>query len=417
MTTTKRTSTIRSTVTVTTTITTKKTSVATKTTTKTSTTKASATKTNTLQATPPPGAAGVVVYLPYYGLYSKINLMEYDFSGIDVINYAFLRLDDKGVPYSSDTNLENSWNGVGVIPYMNNVLKKKYPHLRTVISIGGASGSKNFGTILKSSRLLKTAATNVVNFCNKHGFDGVDIDWEFPADSVESGYYYDFISEIRDLLGDDKLLTLAAAGKPKKYHGYVGKFAEKINWINVMTYDYAGSWNSYAGLNAPLYYTSGDKNGQYDGDQSIRAYIDQGVPPSKLCLGGAFYGRAWEVTSSTNGGYNQKGNGNVKGSSSDEMKNGEYSATWSYYQLRNEKVLTGRTTPASPWKRTWHEPAMSPTLVNSNNLHYISYDDIQSMRERVKYCKDKGLAGFMIWELSQDYNRELIEEVIKDYNE
>jgi len=413
---TKRTSTIRSTVTVTTTITTKKTSSPTATT-KTSTKTSTATKTSVgLQATPPPRSAGFVVYLPYYGLYSRLNLMEFDFTGIDVVNYSFLRIDDNGNTFSSDTDLENSWNGVGAIPYLNNVVRKEYPHLRTVVSVGGASGSSNFGRFLKNPRTLKTAATNVVKFCNKHGFDGVDLDWEFPNNATESGYYLDFITELREQLGDDKLLTLAAAGKPKKYHGYVAKFAEKVNWINVMTYDYAGSWNKYAGFNAPLYHTSGDKNDQYDGDQSIRAYIDQGVPPSKLCLGGAFYGRTWKVSSSTNGGFNQSGDGNVKGQSSDKMTNGKYAASWSYYALRTENVLNGKTSPISPWKRTWHDEAKSPTLLNTNDMRYISYDDVQSMRERIKYCKEMGLAGFMVWEVTQDFNRELIDEILDEYN-
>ncbi|KAG4089643.1 glycoside hydrolase [Neocallimastix lanati (nom. inval.)] len=201
------------------------------------TSKTSATKTGGLHATPKPGNAGDVDYLPYYSLYSKIYLVNFDFTGTYVVNYAFLHLDDKGVPFSSDTNLENSWKGVDLIPYLNNVVKKEYQHRRTIISIGGASGSSNFGKNLKK------------------------------------------------LLGNDKLLTLAAAGKPKKFHSYVKKLSVNINWINVITYNYVGSWNKYAGFNAPLYYTSGDKNDQYDGNQSIRAYINQGVPLSKLCLG------------------------------------------------------------------------------------------------------------------------------------
>lgn len=75
--------------------------------------------------------------------------MNFDFTGTYVVNYAFLHLDDKGVPFSSDTNLENSWKGVDLIPYLNNVVKKEYQHRRTIISIGGASGSSNFGKNLK----------------------------------------------------------------------------------------------------------------------------------------------------------------------------------------------------------------------------------------------------------------------------
>jgi len=414
---TRRTSTKRITVTVTSTVTTKKTSEPTPyTSSERPSYPAKADDDVEIQAIPPAKNAGVVVYLPYYGLYNRLNLMKFDFTGIDVVNYSFLRIDDSGNPYSSDTDLENSWKGIGVIPYLNTVVKKKYPHLKTIISIGGASGSKNFKTFLKNSRTLKYAATNIVKFCNKHGFDGIDIDWEFPANAAESGYYLNFITEIRKQLGKKKLLTLAVAAKPKKYHGYVTKFADKFNWINFMTYDYTGDWNKYSGFNAPLYHTPGDKNDQFDGDQSIKEYIDQGVPASKLCLGGAFYGRTWKVTSKANNGYNQRGNGNIKGQESDVKSNGKYAASWSYYALRTENVLSSKKSAVSPWKRAWHNEAKSPSLLNTKDLRFISYDDVDSMRERVKYCKKMGLAGFMIWEVTQDYKRELIKTIIDEYN-
>ncbi|OUM62747.1 glycoside hydrolase family 18 protein, partial [Piromyces sp. E2] len=286
-------------------------------------------------------------------------------------------------------------------------------HLRTVISVGGASGSKNWGKILASSRLTKNAVDSIISFCTKNNFDGVDLDWEFPADSNESSYYLNFMKLLREELGDDRILTIASAGKPKKYHGYVSKFIQYLDWINVMTYDYAGSWNSYAGLNSPLYETPNDKNGQYDADQSIRAYMNQGVPASKLVIGAAFYGRAWEVESTTNDGFQQRGNGKVKGQASDKSND----ATWSYYALRTEGVLSGKTSAKSPWRRTWRDPAMSPTIFNtSDKKRYISYDDVESMRERAKYAKEMGLAGVMVWELSQDYQRELITELIEQYN-
>lgn len=406
---TKKTSTVRSTTTVTQTVTTKKTSKPSSTSTKkTSTSTTSTSKSSSTSI----GKAGVVVYLPYYGLYSKLDLTTFDFTGIDVVNYAFLRLDDSGSVFSSDTNLENNWKGIGVIPYLNTVVKKKYPHLRTVISLGGASGSMNWAKILKSSSLLKHAVEEVVGYCKKNGFDGIDLDWEFPADSTESNYYLNFIMKLREAIGKDMLLTVAAAGKPKKYHGYVSKFAEYLDWINVMTYDYAGSWNSYAGLNSPLYKTENDKNSQYDADQSIKAYMEQGVPASKLVIGAAFYGRSWEVKSSTNDGFNQSGNGKIKGQSSDSNKSG----TWSYYALRTENVLSGKTSAISPWRRTWRDPAMSPTVFNTKDYRYISYDDVESMRQRAKYAKKMGLAGVMVWEISQDYKRELIDELINQYN-
>ncbi|ORX64388.1 glycoside hydrolase, partial [Anaeromyces robustus] len=290
-------------------------------------------------------------------------------------------------------------------------VKLKYPNLKTVISIGGENSASRFSTITKTNASIAKAARNIVNFCNNYGFDGVDLDWEFPSSPEESNQYLNLVKKLRQFLGDDKILTMAVSTNPDRHHGYVSQYMYYLNWINVMSYNYAGSWSKYTGFNAPLYSTPNDKNKQSDSDQSIRRYIAQGIPPSKLVLGGAFYGRTWVVESSENNGFNQIGDGKVKGQSSDDDNEG----VWTYYALRTEKVLKNKTTPYSPWKRTWHSSAKSPTLFNPRDNRYISYDDVESMRERVKYVKENELSGFMVWEISQDYNRELIDAIVDEY--
>ena len=43
-----------------------------------------------------------------------------------------------------------------------------------------------------------------------------------------------------------------------------------------------------------------------------------------------------------------------------------------------------------------------PYLWNPTNKTFISYDDPQSMAEKAKYIKAKGLGGGMIWEITED---------------
>ena len=65
--------------------------------------------------------------------------------------------------------------------------------------------------------------------------------------------------------------------------------AEYLDYINVMTYDYHGTWEDITGHNAPLY---GGAHG-FGADDTIRAYLDAGVPAEMMNLGLAFYGRGW----------------------------------------------------------------------------------------------------------------------------
>jgi chitinase len=49
---------------------------------------------------------------------------------------------------------------------------------------------------------------------------------------------------------------------------------------------------------------------------------------------------------------------------------------------------------------------MVPWLFNGST--FITYEDPESMGRKAEYIKSKGLGGAMIWELSQDPNRVLL---------
>lgn len=61
-------------------------------------------------------------------------------------------------------------------------LKKKNPKLRVLLAVGGwVVGSVPFIPISSSQEHRWQFAENVVRYLRKYGFDGVDMDWEFPA--------------------------------------------------------------------------------------------------------------------------------------------------------------------------------------------------------------------------------------------
>ena len=42
-------------------------------------------------------------------------------------------------------------------------------------------GSAKFTKLVSSQDRMKSFASNAIHYLHKHGFDGLDIDWEFPA--------------------------------------------------------------------------------------------------------------------------------------------------------------------------------------------------------------------------------------------
>src|SRR5271155_14998 len=74
-------------------------------------------------------------------------------------------------------------------------LKEKHKHLKTLISVGGANQSLNFPPATANSGARQKLAQSCVQFMNANGFDGIDIDWEFPAGSEKQ----DFTELLREL--------------------------------------------------------------------------------------------------------------------------------------------------------------------------------------------------------------------------
>jgi chitinase len=85
----------------------------------------------------------------------------------------------------------------------------------------------------------------------------------------------------------------------------VMRVANSVDFMKVMSYDFAGSWSKNTSHHTDFYQNKLDPDGGVGGwsaDQAMNLYIDAGVSPSKLLLGSAFNGRAWQGVTTNNGG-------------------------------------------------------------------------------------------------------------------
>lgn len=61
-------------------------------------------------------------------------------------------------------------------------MREKNPELKTLIAIGGWNeGSLKYSQMAGDSSKRATFVQSVVSFLGKYGFNGLDIDWEYPA--------------------------------------------------------------------------------------------------------------------------------------------------------------------------------------------------------------------------------------------
>ena len=119
--------------------------------------------------------------------------------------------------------------------------------------------------------------------------------------------------------GQEYLLTIAApAGVAKIDSIEVEEIHQYLDFINVMTYDFAGSWSPATNFNAPLYRQSSPLRPQDElslnanAHAAMQVFLRRGVPPDKLVLGVPFYGRGWKGVADVNDGLYQPNEGGVR---------------------------------------------------------------------------------------------------------
>jgi chitinase len=275
-------------------------------------------------------------------------------------------------------------------------LKAEYPQLRALISVGGASHSTNFSAVAADQGLRTTFVQSSVQFMTQNGFDGIDIDWEFPVPK-DSANFTTLLQELRSQLeaqgaadGRNYLLTIAApAGLKNIANLQLAQIHPLLDWINLETYDFTTARSATTNFNAPLFTYKGDLNV----DAAVQSYLTGGVPAGKIVLGVRFVGTGWQGVGPTNNGLYQDDTGPAQG-------------TWDIagaptgsfgYQDIEDNYLASST-------RSWDSKAQVPWLYNADTGIMISYEDTESLAAKVNYAVSKALGGVMVWELGSDDN-------------
>jgi chitinase len=287
-------------------------------------------------------------------------------------------------------------------------LKQKYPGLKTLISVGGWEWSGRFSNMASTAVRRETFAGSVVDFLVKYGFDGVDIDWEFPVSggkadnayrAADKGNFTLLLKLLREKLDAQgakdgkKYLVTIAGGSSKDYVGNVQlkSIAQYLDFGLVMAYDIHGYSDKYTDHNAPLY-GSTDPSPQFvwSVDQAVQAWLKAGFPKTKLTVGVPFYGHRYS---------------NVKGGGTGIYK------TYSGYKSLDYDDIVSQYLSDKSYARYYGMAGRTPWLFNGST--FITYEDASSLSEKAAYIKNQGLAGAGIWELSQNADGTLLNALNK----
>ncbi len=359
----------------------------------------------------------VVGYFPEWGIYDRnYHIADIPANKLTHVIYAFAKISTSGEVelFDSYAATDKAYPGDTWDEHLRGnfkqlkILKKKYPHLKTLIAIGGWTLSDPFTDVALTQESRRKFATSAVNFMCKYDFDGLDIDWEYPVGGgIAKGRPEDkknftlLIAELRNQLtileentNRKYLLTVASSAGDALNNYELNHVAQYIDWYNLMTYDFHGSWEQTTNHQAPLYPTSLDSSPlapRYHILYAVNSYIQAGVAPSKIVLGIPLYSRGWAGVGRENGGFLQPAKGPCKGTWEPGVV--DYKELYKKIQEQPNEYLLYRDEEA---KTSWiYNPYEEGGV-------FYTYEDVETVKEKVKFIKNQNLRGAMFWEFSSD---------------
>ena len=333
--------------------------------------------------------------------YENFDPAQVDASKLTHINYAFANIVDGKPKFELDIDSLKISKLIA--------LKKNNPNIKVLYSIGGWVWSDKFSHVAAYPESRKVFAKSSVVLMKKHGFDGVDLDWEYPGQRGEDNAFRPsdkknftlLLAEIRkelDQIGNvdntHYLLTIAT-GADQDYidHTDLGKAHNYLDFINVMCYDYYHGWHYQTGHHANLLPSAKENFTGNSGQEAIKRHLDAGVPAKKLVMGIPFYGRLWEKVTLENKGLYQAA-----------MSTGIIVPYWDILK----RIESGN------YKKGYDDSAKASYLWNTNDSIFISWETPKDIQIKADYIKQNGLGGAMFWEYSLDKNQELLNTLYKN---
>ncbi|CAG9817878.1 unnamed protein product [Phaedon cochleariae] len=338
----------------------------------------------------------------YHGTWAKYRYGNGQFllSNIDPtlcthIIYTFVGITTNGQVTSLDPSLDYNSGNLNKFT----ALKTVNPKLKTLLAIGGWSeGSTKYSTVAASAELRAVFIQSALDIVQTYGFDGFDLDWEYPAQrggsAADVANFATLIKEFRETFDKHGLLLSAAVAAPLglvEISYDVPSLSKYLDFINVMAYDLHASWDGVLGHNAPLYASSVDTSAAsklLNLKSIVESWIAKGADPQKLVLGIPFYGRTYTLASTTNVA--------IGAASIGAGSSGPYTAEAGMlgYNEIVEKQLAGG------WTIVWDDEQKVPHMYKDNQ--WVGYDDPQSVTLKVEYAKSMSLSGVMVWSIETD---------------
>ncbi|KFY30382.1 hypothetical protein V493_01949, partial [Pseudogymnoascus sp. VKM F-4281 (FW-2241)] len=266
------------------------------------------------------------------------------------------------------------------------LLKKRNRNLKVLLSIGGASYSENFAAPMSKPEGRLRFAHSSITLVKNLGFDGLDIDWEFPVNEGQAKDYALLLKDVRDALDTYgrsfypphhfELSAAGPAGDSTIKTLNVTRLDPYLDFWNIMTYDFAGNWSPLSGHTANLLRSqSSPKSTPFSTASVLGWYLYRGIPKNRMIIGMPLFGRSFANTVGPGHSYDKNGSSSV-------------------YDVKN--------LPLPGAIEYWDPDHGSSFSYNHKTREMISYDTYGLANQKAHHIKKYEFGGAMWWESSGD---------------
>ncbi|PHH62848.1 hypothetical protein CDD81_6648 [Ophiocordyceps australis] len=366
-------------------------------------------------------AAGEYVNMAYFAWWTKDRYPASKLPAGDLthVAYSFAQVDPSDgrvYPQDPSSDVKDIYDGDDASEAGNNAyghvkqlykLKKQNRHFKVLLAIGGwpqPSHADDFPKMAADPVKRKNFAKTAVEMMRDYGFDGIDIDWEYPQGpepgQSEPNQVPDFIAMLQDLRreldaygsthNNHHFLLTAAMGGSWWWYRHVKDYGKQLNEVldrlHVMAYDYAAGDPGEVVHNANLLRPQGSWDDYAAVESAITAYVGAGVAPDKLVLGMPLYGRTFQNTTG------------LAGPTNTHMKNQQNAAEGSYeagtyvYAALPRNGLPVQVDAAQVGAYT-HDAATG---------EFVTFESPETLSTKVEWAKGKKLGGTFFWEAAGD---------------
>jgi chitinase len=332
----------------------------------------------------------IMAYFTEWSIYNrKYDINKIDGNKITHLLYAFMfphpnkgdltraKLKFPPSPYNEKEQKEGALRTHDRVAFINNMeklrqWKKKYPHVKILMSIGGWTLSFNLSKVFAKSLLRKNFIDSVGDLYDTYDFiDGIDIDWEYPSikvnnNIVSSNDNKNFVRVLKELKGYyPEMLLTCAIGMGKEKLPHYKDIDKYCDYVLCMLYDYSGNWDG----NNITHHSPVD-NGKNSMKGGYKMLLDNNFNKNKLIFGIPAYWR-----------------GNGKSLSPNDDNEDGYTS-WKYIKDKFYNHGIG-------------------SLKSPNGMWYG--DTMNTLERKLEYVKQEGIKGVFFWELSDMDNMDFIQ--------